>query len=178
MLDSALQAYIQSTLVAGLASRGVAAGVAQNNQPRQFTAPSTPYVFYSMAPRKPWGWPKRKDVVNDDGTITTTKTQVVHTQFQIAGFAPNPSPSTPYALTSGDLAGIAWSIFTDEATLESFVDAGFNIFRVDRIDTLPFQDSNGQNVYWSSFDIIFTHKDVTTTSTGVITVFNPNIESL
>jgi hypothetical protein len=175
MLDSALQTIISSTLIAGLAARGVTAAVKQNNQPRQFVMPSTPTVFHTLGPRKPYGWPARKDAYNTGtGAFTTTKTQVVHTRFQIAGLVPNASPAAPDALTSGDLAGIANSIMTDETNLAAFVAAGCNVFRVQDLPLIWLQDSSAQNVAWCSFDIIFTHKDVFTTSTGVITEFEQN----
>lgn len=179
MLDSALQRAINATLTSGLAQRSVTANVMQNNQPRQFVAPSTPTIFHTLGSRKPYGWPQYKDTYNDDtAQFVTTKTQVVHTRFQIAGCALNASPAAPFALTSGDLAGIANSIFTDEANLAAFVSQGFNVFRVQDLPLVWFQDSNGQNVAWASFDIIFTHKDVFTTSTGVITDFNGNVDSI
>lgn len=175
MLDSAIQAVIQPILVAGLAVRGITAGVIQNNQPRQFVAPSTPTVFHTMGTPKPYGWPVAKDVVNVDGTITTTTEQVIHSRFQIAGCVSNASPAAPTALTSGDLARAAASIMQHELSIAQFIAAGFNVFRVIDLPTLPFVDSTGQNVWWSSFDIIFTHKDVFTTSTGVVSDFNSGI---
>jgi hypothetical protein len=179
MLDSAIQSIVQSTLIAGLAARGISAGVKQNNQPRQFVAPSTPTVFHTIGSRKPFGWPAYKDVWNNTtGAFDTTKTQVMHTRFQIAGFVPNPSPATPTVLTSGDLASAAQNIMTDERNIAAFVAAGFNIFRVVELPLIWFNDSNGQNVAWVPFDIIFTHKDVFVTSTGAITVFDPTIDRI
>ena len=179
MLDSAIAAQLTAVLTAGLTARGVAANVVQNNQPRQFAAPSTPTIFFTPAPRKPFGWPARKDVYNaTTGLFDTTKTQVVHTRFQIAGCAPNPSPAAPYALTSGDLAGIANSILTDQSTIATFVAAGFNVFRVQELPLVWFQDSTGQNVAWVSFDIIFTHKDTSITQTNVIDEFNGTFGSI
>jgi hypothetical protein len=174
MLDSAIQSVLQATLLAGLAARNVTAGVMQNNQPRQFVAPSTPTVFHTLGPRKQWGWPGYQDTPNvaPAAGFTTTKSQVMHTTFQIAGCCPNASPATPDALTSGDLAAIANSIMTDEVNLAAFVAAGFNVFRVQHIPAFWFKDSTGQNVLWAPFDIIFTHKDVYTTSTGSISDFN------
>lgn len=180
MLDSAIQDILQSTLAAGLTARSVTAKVVQNNQPRQFVAPSSPTIFHTLGPRKPYGWPAYKDVpATPPATgFVTTKTQVMHTRFQIAGCALNASPDTPYALTSGDLATIANSIMTDETNLAAFVEAGFNVFRIQELPLVWFQDSNAQNVAWAAFDIIFTHKDVFTTSTGGITVFDSNIINL
>jgi len=179
MLDSAIQLQLQNTLVAGLAARSVTAGVIQNNQPRQFVAPSTPAIFHSLGPRKPWGWPAYKDVSNAPNSgFTTTKTQVMHTRFQIAGCAPNASPATPTALTSTDLAGIANSIMTDETNLAAFVAAGFNVFRVIDLGAIWFKDDTGQNVLWAPFDIIFTHKDVFTTQTGAITDFDGTFDRI
>lgn len=180
MLDAQIAEVIQSTLIAGLAARSVTAGVKRNNQPRQFVAPSTPTIFYTYGFRKPYGWAAHKDTRNvpPDTGFTTTTTQVIHTRFQIAGCIPNASPADAFALTSGDLAVIANSIMTDEANLAAFVAAGFNVFRVQEIATVWFQDSNAQNVAWSSFDIIFTHKDIFSTSTGAITEFDQNIYNL
>lgn len=179
MLDSAIQQVVQSTLIAGLAARGVAAGVVQNNQPRQFVAPSTPTIFHSFGSRKPYGWPKYKDVYNSaTGKFDTTKTQVMRTRFQIAGCVPNASPGAPFALTSGDLATIANSIMTDETNTAIFVAAGFNRLRVQDLPLIWFQDSNAQNVAWAPFDIIFTHKDTYVTSTGVVTGFVPTFDRI
>ena len=65
MLDGALQQIILTTLTNGLTAFGIAGvSVRQNNQPRQFVAPSTPTIFFSKAsPAKPYGWPARRDVV-------------------------------------------------------------------------------------------------------------------
>lgn len=176
MLDYQLQTIIQSTLIVGLAARSVAAGVLQNNQPRQFAAPSSPTVFHTLGPRKKYGWPVAKDVTNEDGSITTTTTQVVHTRFQIAGVIPNDSPANASNYSSGDLASIASDIMQHETAIASFVAAGCNALRVTDNPAVPFQDSNGQTVWWASFDIIFTHKDTFITSTGAISGFVPNID--
>lgn len=180
MLDAEIAAVLQSTLIAGLAARSVMADVKRNNQPRQFVAPSTPTIFHTYGSRKPYGWPAYKDTPNvaPDTGFTTVKSQVIHTRFQIAGCIPNASPADAFALTSGDLAAIANSVMTDETNLAAFVAAGFNVFRVQEIATVWFQDSNAQNVAWSSFDIIFTHKDTFSTSTGGITEFDQNIYNL
>ena len=175
MLDAQIQTLIQQVMTAGLAARGVAAACKQNNQPRQFAAPSTPTVFYTMGGRKKYGWPTAVDTVNIDDSITTTTTQVVHTRFQVAGITPNASPATPYALSSGDLASIASDILQHETALAVFIAADCNVFRVTDNPAIWFQDSNAQNVEWASFDIIFTHKDVFTTSTAPITDFNSGI---
>lgn len=175
MLDYQLQTIIQSTLIAGLAARSVAAGVMQNNQSRQFVAPSSPTVFHTLGPRHNYGWPVAKDVTNGDGTISTTTTQVVHTRFQIAGFIPNDSPANPSNYTSGDLASIASAIMQHETAIASFVASGCNVFRITDNPAVPFQDSNDQTVWWASFDIIFTHKDTFTTTTGAISDFVPNV---
>jgi hypothetical protein len=179
MFDYQIQTVIQSTLVAGLAARGISAGVKQNNQPRQFVAPSSPTVFHSISSRKPFGWPTYRDTFNQtSGAFDTTKTQVIHTRFQIAGCVTNASPGNPTGLTSGDLASAANSIMTDEANIAAFVAAGFNVFRVQELPLIWFQDSSAQNVAWAPFDIIFTHKDEYVTSTGVIGVFDPNIQRI
>lgn len=175
MLDYQLQTIVQATLIAGLAARNVTAGVLQNNQPRQFVAPSVPTVFHTLGPRKKYGWSSRKDVTNDDGTISTMTTQVVQTRFQIAGFVPNDSPSNAMQLTSGDLASIANDILQHETAIASFVAADCNVFRVSDNPAVPFQDSSDQTVWWASFDIIFTHKDIFTTSTGAISDFKSGI---
>lgn len=177
MLDSAIQAQIQSVLLAGLTARGVTGvGVMQNNQPRQFVAPSTPTIFHTLGPRKEWGWPKRQDVYNaETGLFDTTSVQVVHSRFQIAGCA-YISPANPNGLTSGDLAQIASTIMMDEDNLAAYVAAGFNIFRIQELPLVWIQDANSQNVAWVSFDIIFTHKDVVTKTTGVITGFDGNFQ--
>lgn len=176
MLDSQLQTIIQDTLIAGLAARSVTATVKQNNQPRQFVAPSTPTVFHTLGSRKKYGWPVARDEFNDaNGTFDTTTTQVVHTRFQIAGCIPNASPANPSGYTSGDLASIANDILQHETAIAAFVAQDCNVFRVTDNPLIWFQDSSAQNVAWASFDIIFTHKDVFVTSTGVITDFTPKI---
>jgi hypothetical protein len=179
MLDYQLQAIIQNTLVAGLAARGVTANVLQNNQPRQFVIPSTPTVFHTLGPRHKYGWPSRVDTRNSEtGAFDTTTTQVVHTRFQIAGLIPNSSPANSTQLSSGDLASIASDIMQHETAIAAFVAQDCNVFRVSDNPTLPFQDSSDQTVWWASFDIIFTHKDVFTTSTGALSDFNPNFERI
>lgn len=174
MLDYQLQTIIQSTLLAGLAQRGVAAGVVQNNQPRQFTAPSAPTVYHTLGSRKKWGWAKTKDTVNEDGSITRTTRQVVHTRFQIAGVSPV-SPATPNGYSSGDLASTAASILTYEDAIVSYVAQDCNVFRVQDLPGVWFQDNNGQNVLWASFDIILTHEDVFISTVGVINDFASGI---
>jgi hypothetical protein len=175
MLDSQLQLIIQNTLVAGLVARGITAQVLQNNQPRQFVAPSIPTVFHTLGPRKKYGWPAYDDIVNDDGTISTVATQVVQTRFQIAGLVPNPSPSDAFEITSGDLASYANDIMQHESAIVGYVANDCNVFRITDNPAVPFQDSNDQTIWWASFDIIFTHKDVFTSPTGAISVFKPGI---
>lgn len=177
MLDSAIQTQLQSVLTAGLAARGImGVGVMQNNQPRQFVAPSIPTIFHTTGSRKEWGWPKRQDVYNaTTGLFDTTSVQVVHSRFQVAGCA-YISPANPDGLTSGDLAQIASTILMDEDNIAAYVAAGFNIFRIEELPIIWIQDANSQNVAWVSFDIIFTHTDVVTKSTGVITDFNGNFQ--
>lgn len=178
MLDSQLQTVIQASLIAGLAARGIAAGVMQNNQPRQFAAPSTPTVFHTLQPRKQYGWPSYKEVWNvSTQKFDRTRTQVVHSRFQIAGCAPG-SPATPNALTSGDLAQVAIQILQDEDFIASIVAQQFNVFRVTELPVFWFQDSNGQNVEWCPFDIIFTHNDVFVSSVGPIKDFVGTYDSV
>ena len=179
MLDAQLQALVQAQLVAGLAARGITAAVKQNNQPRQFAAPSTPTVFHTLGPRKKYGWPQASDKLNSDGvTLTTTTTQVVQTRFQIAALVPNASPANPMAMTSGDIASVAADILQHENAIAAFVAAGCNVFRVSDNPAVPFIDSNGQTVWWASFDIIFAHKDVFTTSTGAVSSIVSNVNRL
>jgi hypothetical protein len=168
MLDSALQTIIQSTLLAGLTSRAIAGvGVIQNNQPRQFTAPTGPTIYHTYGSRKKIGWPSYKDVSNGDGTLTRTARQVVNTRFQIAGVAPV-SPGAPTAFMSGDLSSIAADILTFEDALAAYVAQDCNVLRIQDIPGIWFQDNNAQNVLWSSFDIIFTHEDIYVSTIGAI----------
>jgi hypothetical protein len=179
MRDSQLQTVLQSTLLAGLTTRGVAGvRVVQNNQPRQFSAPSSPALFHTYGSRKNWGWPSNVDTVDENSsppTMTRTTTQVVHTRFQIAGCQLEPSPATPTEYSSGDLASLAASILTSEDSVSAYVAAGFNVFRILELPAFWFQDSKSQNVLWSPFDIIFTHADVYTSTIGVISEFNSGI---
>jgi len=179
MLDAQLQTIIQSTLIAGLAARGISGVSAkQNNQPRQFAAPSSPTIFFTYGGRKKWGWPSYADTLNEDGvTFTRTVAQVVHTRFQIAGFTPA-SPSTPEQYTSGDLSSIAADILTFEDAISAYVAQGCNVLRVQDLPGVWFQDSSGQNVLWSSFDIIFTHKDVFVSSTPTIGNFAGSVNRI
>lgn len=174
MLDYQLQTIIQATLTAGLVSRGLTAGVVQNNQPRQFTAPSSPTVYHTLSSRKKWGWAKTKDTVGEDGSITRTTRQVVHTRFQIAGVSPV-SPATPSSYSSGDLASAAASILTYEDAIVSYVAQDCNVFRIQDLPGVWFQDNNAQNVLWASFDIIFTHEDIFVSTVGAITDFASGI---
>lgn len=177
MRDYQLQTLLQSALIAGLAARGITAGVKQNNQPRQFVAPSTPTVFHSLGSRKKYGWPARVDTFNTGtGNFDTTTTQVVHTRFQVAGYVPNISPADATALTSGDLVSAASDILQHEDALAVFRASDCNVFRVTDNPLIWLQDSSAQNIAWASFDIIFTHKDAFVTSTGVITDFNPDFD--
>lgn len=179
MLDAQLQTVIQATLIDGLDVRGVmGVRVIQNNQPRQFSAPSSAALFHTIAPRKPYGWPQYKDTFNMGSvppTFSRTKTQVMHSRFQIAGCQLEPSPANPTLYSSGDLAAMAASILTDEDNIALYVAAGFNVLRVTELPAFWFSDSKGQNVLWSPFDIIFTHKDVYTTTIGAITEFDSGI---
>lgn len=177
MLDSQLETILQSALTAGFAARGMTVAVQQNNQPRQFAAPSVVSAFFSYGSRKKYGWPAYKDTNNHDGTFTRTRTQVVHTRFTVAGFAPRTPAGDVYS--SADIANTAADILQDEdfvALLVSQYQA--NVFRVVELPAIWFQDSNGQNVLWSSFDIIFTHKDVLNTSIGTFSDFVGNVKSV
>lgn len=179
MLDSALQTIIQSSLVAGLAARGVTASVQQNNQPRQFAAPTGPALFHTLAsPKKQYGWPQYKDSWNETTQLfDRIRTQVVHTRFTIGGCVVQ-SPAAPNALSSGDLLQIAIDILQDEDFIASCVAQDCNVFRVTDLPAIWFEDSKGQNVLWASFDIIFTHKDVFISSVGAITDFVGDVDQV
>lgn len=176
MLDSQLQTIIQSALVAGFAARNVTVAVQQNNQPRQFVTPTGPAVFHTLAPRKNYGWPQYKDVWNEQlQTFQTLRTQVIHSRFTIGGCNAQ-SPGNIGQLSSADLIQMASTILQDESLITSLVAQECNVFRVVDLPAVWFQDNNGQNVLWSSFDIIFTHKDVFTTTVGVISDYQGKID--
>jgi hypothetical protein len=175
MNDAAIQKIIKDTLVAGLVTRGVAGvTIKQGRQPRQATVPTAPTIFYTYKSRKRWGWPSNSDKVNDDGTITTTRAQVIHTTFQVSAIAPV-SAADPLALTSSDLNNLAADIMTSEPAIASYVAQDCNVFRIQDLPGLWFQDNNAQNVLWASFDIIFTHKDVSVSSSPAINDFNGTV---
>lgn len=176
MLDSQLQAILQSTLKTGFASQGyTTVAVKQNNQPRQIVVPSTPVVYFSGGTRHNYGWPTYKNVWNETtGKFDRTRTQVVHTTFRIGAIAPI-SPATPNALTSADTAQIANTILQNSDFITSLVAQDCNVFRVTELPAVPFQDSNDQYSWWCSFDIIFTHNDVFVSTVDAITDFKPGI---
>lgn len=175
MLDSQLQTIIQAALIAGFAARGVTCSVQQNNQPRQFAAPTGPGAYHTYGSRKNWGWPAYKDTWNETTQqFDKTRVQVVHTRFTIAGCSAQ-SPGSPNALSSADISQMASDILQDEDFIASLVAQQCNVFRVQDLPGVWFQDSSGQNVLWSSFDIIFTHKDVFVSSVGAITNFEGNV---
>jgi hypothetical protein len=182
MLDAQLQTILQSTLTAGFAARitDMTVSVQQNEQPRQFAAPVGPACFHTlMSPKKNYGWPKYRESWNETSqAFVKTRTQVVHTKFVIgACFAQR--PGAPNAYSSSDIAATAAAILQDEDfvyMLTSQYDAG--VFRITELPAVWFVDSTGQNVLWASFDIIFTHKDVFTSSVGAIDDFVGNIKSV
>lgn len=177
MLESSIQALIQSTLLAGVAARlpTLEVIVKQNNQPRQVAVPSTPTIFFSYQSSKAWGWQQKKDTYNQTAsTFNTKKSQVIHSRYTVAALAPR-SSANPYALTSADLLRVAKDVLQDEDSIVQYVAQGCNIFRIQDLPSVWFQDSSDQNALWSSFDIIFTHLDSLTTSVGVITDFNGSI---
>jgi len=177
MLDSALQALLMSTLEAGLTARAITGvTVKQNNQPRQAAVPTGPTVFFSSGSRKKYGWPQARDTYDKPSdTLTTTKIQIVHTKFQVAALCPT-GAATPYAYTSSDLVSIASDILQDEDARVMYVANDCNVFRVNDLPGIWFQDDKAQNVLWASFDIIFTHKDTTTKIVAPITTFTPKVE--
>lgn len=179
MLDSQLQAILQSALTAGFAARGMTVAVKQNAQPRQVTVPSgNPVCYYSGGERHQYGWPKYTDVWNvDAGKFIRTRTQVVHTKFTVGALAPI-SPATPTAPTSADVAQTAVQILQDEDFVTSLVAQDCNVFRVTENPLLPFQDSNAQHSFWASFVIIFTHKDVFVSSVDAINGFKANVSAV
>jgi hypothetical protein len=172
MLDSQLQAIIQSTLTAAFTARGVAATVKQNNQPRQMIAVTGPAVYFSGMPAKPYGWPNYKLVWNPDtGVFDRTRIQVLHSRFTVGCVAPI-SAATPNAYTSRDLAVAAMAALQDQDFIASLVPQDCNVFRVTELPSIWFQDNNAQNVNWVSFDIIFTHSDIVQSVIHKIDNFN------
>ena len=174
--ESALNILLASCLNAGLAVRGVTASVQRDNQPRQQGVPSTPVILFSHIGTVNVGWPEKAEVWNAaNGNFDHVETQRRESRYQIGGLAPQ-TPGDPTLWTTADYVQAAASIMQSDATILTLLNSQVGVRHITDIRSTWFVDDRGQNEENPSFDVVFGHQDVFTTSTPPISVFAATIK--
>lgn len=173
--ESQLNILLASCLNAGLSVRGIVATVQRDNQPRQQGVPSTPVILFSHIGTVNIGWPERAEMWNQTkGNFDHIETQRRESRYQIGALAPETS-GDPTLLKAADYVLAATAIMQSDATITTLLANNVGVRHITDIRAIWFVDDKGQNEQSSSFDVVFGHQDVFTTSTPKINVFAATI---
>jgi hypothetical protein len=176
--EAALSILLVSVLNAGLSVRGVIATVQKDNQPRQEGIPNAATIFFHHVGTVNIGWPEKQDVWNAaNGNFDHIETQRRESRYQISALAPQ-TPSDPTLPTPADFCNQAAAVMQSDVTIATLVSNGIGIRHITDIISIYFQDDKGQQEENPSFDIIFAHQDVFTTTTPIINDFTEKIEGI
>lgn len=169
MLDNTLIALIISTILAGETTAGISGTpLLQAFQPTATGVNSIPTAYIHKISDRRVGSPYRSDVWDSINLVMThTELQQYETVFQFSALA-RQFPSTPSAYTASDILNLIASILSSSIAIAAFEAQGVGIMRIMDIRNPYFDDDKGQNEANPSFDAIFSHKQIITSTTNIV----------
>lgn len=168
MLEKLLIKAIREQLLAGFALLNITTQVKQSNQPTQQGVPTGPVVLMSIVDNRRYGSPYRANVYNSEAEdFDHVETQVYETTLQFDALLPQ-TPTDAAQITAGDLVNYAAYILQSSRTIEALQVQGIGIERITQVRNPHFDDDRDQFESSPSFDCVFTHKQIVTSSNPML----------
>lgn len=185
MTDSALNQFIVAQLdyfmpLDPVLSTLAGLTVATAYQPRQQGAQAAATVYFHKLFDKRLGFPKTQDIFVDPvspdpvGTMRHEETQVYETHYQFTALVPQ-DPSAINRTTASDALNVVAGIIASDAFIARCRAVGLGILRVLDVKNPYFVDDRDRFEASPSFDVVFTHKRVRTTTEAVLVTYDANV---
>lgn len=175
MLDNHLIALVIQVVLAGEQAAGIpGTPLKQAFQPTLQGVNTRPTAYLYKVGDRRVGFVSRDDRWDADaGQMVHTESQVYETTFQVSALATQ-DPKTPTQFTASDVLNLVASILQSSAAIEAFEAQGVGVEHISAVRNPYFVDDRQQNEACPSLDVTFTHAQVITTTSPVITgtVFN------
>lgn len=175
MLDLQLQTLIKTILVDGFIALNITVEVDQNYQPTQQGANIDPTIyFFDVGPDKRYGFTEKKDVwipatpPDTGGLMQHTESQWMESMYQFSALATQ-NPADLNALTAKDLLNYAAYILNSDVSQATLQSNGVGMERITQIRSVPFVNEKGLYQKNPSFDVVFTHQQIITTTVPIVT---------
>lgn len=177
MLENTLVALVRSTLLTGLAARGLAGvAVERNYQPTTVGMPAEPTLLISPITRVRYGSMQRKEIqpVAPATDLTHEEVQWWETMMQVGGLA-HRKPTEIALPTAMDLVSVASDILQGDAGLLALGAQRVRPLRITAIRNPQFVNDSDQYEAYPSFDIVLSHVQITASTTPPVAQFEPDV---
>lgn len=163
MTENQIWTLIVGILKTGLTGAYPTVKVRQDAQPAMTGTPSGPAVLLHTDGARRYGYLKRDDVIELDGSATHTETQKYELKIQCGALYPQ-DPADTTGPTATDLVEAAATIMQSDATRVTLLAVGVGIYRVTDIRTPQFQDDRDVFEASPSFDFTLNYSNVSTST--------------
>lgn len=169
MRENELNTLLRGVLLDGLAARQFSTvAVKRSNQPTDQGPDSGPCLYFFVVNHHRYGSPQRSDEWDKTNEcMVHTEKQWIETTYQITGSVIQ-NPADLESPTANDLIFHASAILQSDAAISLLRKNGVGVYRITEGRNVFFKNDRDQYEASPSFDITLTHKDVTVTTTPVI----------
>lgn len=170
MRENDLNTLLRTVLLDGMASRNLSGvAVKRSNQPTDQGPDSGPCLYFFVVNHHRAGSPQRSDKWDkDQGKMIHTESQWYESTYQITGSVEQ-DPADLDAPTANDLIAAASAILQSDTVITNFRKSGVGVYRITDSRNPFFKNDRDHFEATPSIDVTFTHRDVTVTTTPVIT---------
>ncbi|EAO0065956.1 hypothetical protein GPN87_003087 [Salmonella enterica] len=169
MRENELNSLLRGVLLDGLAARQLSTvAVKRSNQPTDQGPDSGPCLYFFVVNHHRCGAPQRSDKWDKEkGQMMHTESQWIETTYQITGSVMQ-DPADLDSPTANDLVFYASAILQSDNAIATLRKGGAGVYRITDGRNVFFKNDRDQYEASPSFDITLTHKDITVTTTPVI----------
>jgi len=154
--------------------------VATAYQPRQQGAQEAATIYFFKLFDKRLGSPKKEDIFVDPvppdpvGTMRHEETQAYETHVQFTALVPQ-DPAAVNRTTASDALNVVAGIIASDDFITRCRAVGLGILRVMDVTNPYFSDDRDRFEASPSFDVVFTHERVRTTTEPVLVTYDANV---
>ncbi|POP42327.1 hypothetical protein CHU32_03575 [Superficieibacter electus] len=169
MRENDLNTMLRCVLLDGLAARQLTSvAVKRSNQPTDQGPDSGPCLYFFVVNHHRYGSPQRSDEWDKEKEMMIhTESQWIETTYQITGSVLQ-NPADLESPTANDLIFHASGILQSDNAISQLRKSDVGIYRITENRNIFFKNDRDQYEASPSFDITLTHKDITVTTTPVI----------
>jgi hypothetical protein len=170
MFDNALIALVIRTVIAQEEVAGIPGlPLKQAFQPTQQGANTQPTAYLYKIGDEPRGWPYREEVWDEPNSrMVHRELQKYETTFQFSALATQ-DPKTPQQYTASDILNLVRYCLQSAAAIAAFEAQGVGVLRVGQVRNPYFMDDRARFEASPSFDVTFTHTQVITSTSPILT---------